>query len=717
MGKLGKNARKFAKKNLQSVFKKQRKLKSLFKKRAYKKAERGARNTEEEEQPTDLSNQRLPEVKEVELVHLDSLFDENDNDEVGYESESDGYLSEGSDYEHLAHDDHESVSEEKGNGSSLAIQNSEIHSELAEKKKKLKILKDKDPKFVKFLESYKKGKGKSRNNDASDDDEASDDNMHSDNEDDSRKKLSNAAINSLCDLAVKQNKLSALTILLNKYRAACHCGVEYDSIQEGKQFSVIVMFVLREVDGIFRAVLGISNSNHRKEAIMELKKSAKWVTLKPLIKSYLRSTLFLLNQVTDSEILAFTMIQIKHSIVFFVAFPSLLQRFIKIAVHMWATGKGDLSLHSSLVLQDIVSVFGDDYFKTCFVKLYKVFIGDCNFMDPALYEHRRFLTSSFAKLCSLDVVYSAEKALVSIQHLAKILSVGLQTKNTESLKKICSWQYVNSIDLWVTFVAANIEDYDLQPLLFMITQIIHGVANLFPGSRYLPLKLKCIQWLNDLSISSGIFIPVASFALDVLEYSVIGKEEGKLGEVFHVPSNLKLPKNWLKSRNFQQVCVSSAIEVLAAHFSQWSFRISFPELATIPLIRLKKFIETTHVENFRRVVKRFIDQVEQNIKFVQKKRDEVAYSPKDLQSADSFLQLEKTMSASFTQYYKSIIEKAGSRTVGKNQKNQSKAKKKQQPPNNIANVSVNANGVSEKRKAKSSLVDESKGKNLKKVKA
>lgn len=36
MGKLGKKARKFAKKNLQSVLKRRRKLKSLFKKKAAK---------------------------------------------------------------------------------------------------------------------------------------------------------------------------------------------------------------------------------------------------------------------------------------------------------------------------------------------------------------------------------------------------------------------------------------------------------------------------------------------------------------------------------------------------------------------------------------------------------------------------------------------------------------------------------------------------------
>lgn len=80
-----------------------------------------------------------------------------------------------------------------------------------------------------------------------------------------------------------------------------------------------------------------------------------------------------------------------------------------------------------------------------------------------------------------------------------------------------------------------------------------------------------------------------------------------IDSLFHI--SLQLPKNWLKSQNFQEQCISSVIELLAVHFSQWSFHISFPELATIPVMRLKKFNERSTMEGLKRVVKRFIDQV------------------------------------------------------------------------------------------------------------
>ena len=53
------------------------------------------------------------------------------------------------------------------------------------------------------------------------------------------------------------------------------------------------------------------------------------------------------------------------------------------------------------------------------------------------------------------------------------------------------------------------------------------------------------------------------------------------------------------------------IELLANHFAQWSFHISFPELATISIMRLKKFNERSTMEGLKRVVKRFIEQVKQ----------------------------------------------------------------------------------------------------------
>ncbi|XVE75337.1 hypothetical protein DITRI_Ditri12bG0086300 [Diplodiscus trichospermus] len=729
MGKLGKKARKFARKNLQSVLKRKRKLKSMFKKKASKRDEQvGAESLEEDQ--IGKSYGRDLEGENIEDAVIDAVFSD-ESDVVEDDSKSDGYLSEDLGCANLDENGRESkqdgedldengrksnqddVDVDNNSACDLLLQNREILIQLAEEKKKLERLQKKEPEFSKFLESYENGLEKLRDEEnCSDEDNTSDDGRQNPRKgivNLRKNKLTSSALNSLCQLVREQHSLSALTSLLNGYRAACHYGTEPSELdvnscsgfQDSRIFSKILVFMLQEADGIFRAMLGISCSSCKKETILELNNASKWKLIKPLIKSYLRSTLFLLNQVTDSEILAFSLVRLRASIIIFANFRPLLHRLIKIAVHLWVTGEGTLASHSFLVIKDVASVFSSDCFDSCLIKTYKAFVGHCKLVDAISSKHIQFLRNSFIELCSQDVQNSSRKATVCIEQLSKILQTGLRTKKKEALKRICSWQYTNCIDLWVSFISANIQDYDLQPLLYVIIQIINGMAVLFPGPRYLPLRLKCIQWLNNLSSASGVFIPVASFALDILEYKT-GKDNGKPGKIFNFSSSVKFPKYWLKSRNFQEKCVSSVIELLAMHFAQWSYHVTFPELVTIPLIRLRKFHETTTIESFRRLVKRFIDQVEQNIEFVQRKRDEVAFSPKDHQSVESFLQFEKSnANASFTQYYKSIMEKAASRNLVMDQRissllqNKSK-RKKPQLSNGTANAGANDEEVSEK---------------------
>lgn len=211
---------------------------------------------------------------------------------------------------------------------------------------------------------------------------------------------------------------------------------------------------------------------------------------------------------------------------------------MQIIVPLWATGDETLSTSSFLVLQDVVSVCGSTYFDTCFIKTYKAYIARCRTMETVDTKHIDFLRDSFVSLCSLDLEKSCNKALVSIQQLANILKHARQKEDKEAIKKIYSWQYVQCIDIWVFFVSANVNECDVQSLLYAMIQLINGVACLFPGPKYLPLRIRCIQWLNKLSSSCGTFIPVASLILDMVEYKV--NEGGKSRKSVKLASDLKV---------------------------------------------------------------------------------------------------------------------------------------------------------------------------------
>lgn len=149
------------------------------------------------------------------------------------------------------------------------------------------------------------------------------------------KVITNSLLDAWFKLLLEKHDMLAFRNLLNRYRASCHYGLE--DVQESasqrilnkRTFCKLLMFVLRESDGIFRKVLGVKTSC-KKETILEMKVSSKWITVKPLLKSYLRSTVCLLQQARDCQILEFTLSRLRSSIVFLAAFPSVLRKFIQV---------------------------------------------------------------------------------------------------------------------------------------------------------------------------------------------------------------------------------------------------------------------------------------------------------------------------------------------------------------------------------------------------
>ncbi|CAM8969637.1 unnamed protein product [Rhodiola kirilowii] len=723
MGKLGKNARKFAKKNLQSVHKRQRKVKAMVNKRFSSK--RGGTGAAD-----DFIDPKVPITRSFENegpveTSLDAIFNDQDSDLTEDASSSDGYLSEDSNCANITQIEFKESFPDSGDESELATQNKAIKLDLAKQKNKLDRLIKKDPAFSKFLESYNHDLS-SDDEMFSDEDEVNNDGMQPEVGGSSRvnsyKLLTKSIIDSWCESVMEHESLPALISLINGYRAACHHSVESDThggvsstqFQNSEAFGNLTMFMLREADGIFRKFLGISSSSFKKEAVLDLKHSSKWKDLKPLVKSYLRSTIFILNQFTDAETLAFSLSRLRASLILLAPFPSLLRKLLKIVVQLWATMGEPISLCAFHIIRDVSIIFNADYFDVCVVKTYKAYVARSGVLDPASLNHIQFLKDSVLELCSLDLQKSSSKALLSVRLLAMMLKQGLCEKKKEAVEKICTWEYVFCIELWVKFISAHILDSDLQALLHSMIQIINGIAYLFTGPRYIPLRLKCVQWLNDLSSASRIFIPVASFALDVLEYAS-GQAATKHQDGFDVSTTINLPRQWIKSRSFQQECVSSAIELLCAHFTQWSYHISFPELATIPLIRLRKFNDSTTDVGFKRTIQRFIDQVEQNVDFVQKRRDDVAFSPKDFQSVDTFLQLEKSSSITpFSQYYKSIIANAAARKLASQEKNSCPAETKTKKRKEHTKIETNSKDEKEKASRPANGSIQSRPKNNKK---
>ncbi|VAI12401.1 unnamed protein product [Triticum turgidum subsp. durum] len=669
--KLGKKARKFAHKHLQGGAKRSRKLRSQFNRRTRKDGKgREDDNRLDGDGGSEETRRNDPTMNmndDVATLANCLEFPEDENELDGDLSDSDGYLSEDLECVYYSDSDDDNVMKECIVQDDLDEQNNEMRLAVKKQKKKLKKLLDKDPKFANFLEKWQlELVNYESNSDEQDEMDSVDNGVNSGDKDPpSDKILTSKTISEWCQLVLDEPKAPALRNLLNAFRDACQFGLNSNSLsmqrlQSTEVFYQIISFVLSKADNIFRALLEISDDDKGK--LMNQRNGKKWQDIEPLIKSYLRNSLDLISQLTDNQILTYVLTRLRTSAVYFSAYPSTSRRLLKILIRLWASGDQNLSLSSFLMIREVVSLL-PDCLDFCLTKTYNAYLSSSKIVDNRNIENIDFILNCLVELYSLDIQKAGERAVISVGQLSAILRQASKTKGKEDLLKIDNWQYINCINLWVRFICVNYKDcHNLHLLFSSVVQIIRGVAHLLPGMRYLPLRLKLAHMLNELSNCSQMFFPVPSLIFGSLEFREIPpKEQTEKGKT-HFSSLLKVPRNMLKSRDFQEQCVLSAIEVLSAHFFQWSYHVSFPEVATIPLILLKRLQEQTTIESLRRPLKRMIDQVSENRDFVQRKREVVSFSPNDASSVESFLQEEEMNGdASFTQFYASVAKSRQSR--------------------------------------------------------
>ncbi|XP_020248339.1 nucleolar complex protein 2 homolog isoform X2 [Asparagus officinalis] len=547
----------------------------------------------------------------------------------------------------------------------------------------LQRLQEKDPEFYQYLKDHDKELLEFNDEDIDEDEETD---FEADEETqpavESQKKpekaVTTAMVDSWCKAIKEERKLGAIRSLLRAFRLACHCGDDSDvtspkfSIVSSNVFNKIMVFVLNEMDGILRGLLGAPNTGGKKETIMDLTTTKTWAKHGTLMRIYLSNTLHILTEMTDEQMISFTLKRVKASGVFLAAFPTLLRKYIKVALHSWGTGRGALPIVSFLFLRDLCVRLGSDCLDTCLKGMYKAYVMNCKLsksVSRSKQQHIHFLGNCVTELYGVDVPSAYQHAFVFIRQLAVILRGALTVRGDKVVKekkdkkqrdgskssrkqldkayqKVYDWQFISCLELWTGVICAYNSEAEFGPLAYPLAQIISGVASLVPTARYIPLRLRCMKMLNRLAGATGTYIPVSSHLLDMLEMKELHKRStGGVGKAVNLLSVKQVDKTTLKTRAFQEECTYYLVEELAEHLAQWSYSPAFFELSFIPLVRLRSFCKSTDVDRSRREIKELIRQVEANSEFTNSKRATADISP-DLIAIESFLKAEKETGSS-----------------------------------------------------------------------
>ncbi|KAG8635082.1 hypothetical protein MANES_17G118000v8 [Manihot esculenta] len=476
-------------------------------------------------------------------------------------------------------------------------------------------------------------------------------------------------VDSWCNSVRENGKIGSVRSLMKAFRIACHYGDDGGddssmkfTIMSSGVFNKIMSFTLSEMDGILRNLLGLPTSGGKKETINNLMTTRKWKNYNHLVKSYLGNALHVLNQMTDADMISFTIRRLKYSAVLLAAFPNLLRKYIKVVLHFWGTGGGALPVVCFLFLRDLCIRIGSDCIDECFKGIYKAYVLNCQFINAAKLQHIQFLRNCVVELLGVDLPSAYQHAFVFIRQLVMILRDAITMKTKESFRKVYEWKFINCLELWTGAICAYSSEVDFRPLAYPLTQIISGVARLVPTARYFPLRLRCVRMLNRIAASAGTFIPVSTLLLDMLEMKELNRRPtGGVGKAVDLRTVLKVSKPTLKTRAYQEACVFSVIEELAEHLAQWSYSVAFFELSFVPAVRLRNFCKSTKIERFRKEIRQLLCQVEANSKFTNEKRILINFLPND-PAATAFLEDEKKSGASpLSRYAATLRQRAQQR--------------------------------------------------------
>ncbi|KAI3438608.1 hypothetical protein D9Q98_001031 [Chlorella vulgaris] len=594
--------------------------------------------------------------------------------------------------EHSSEDESEEGSEQPDvEGEGEGEGKSTLKTEMAAHKAQLEALKQQDPEFYAYLQSTDQellnfGKDSDEDLDSEEEGEGGDgDPMASDDEQHAgvsgtaaagkqqqRSGITLHMVEGWCQAGRDKASMGAVRNIMKAYRVACHYGDSEEKVEEGMQiassavYNKLMLFVLREIDGIFRRMLleGASAKQQQQPLVAAgLTKLPRWKKVDPLLKSYLGNTLHLLGALTDGAMQTFILRRLRASAMLLAPYDKLQRRLLKAALGLFGSAENAPRVQAILLVRQMALELPQPALDNCLKGVYRAFSTNAKFVNAASVPQINFMAAAVVEMYGINTAASYQHAFSFIRQLAVLLRSALTNKSKEAYREVYCWQTINCLELWAKLLAAKADEAELRPLIYPVTQLLLGVARLVPAPAYFPLRLRCSRALNRLGEATGTFIPVAPVLLEMLQWSDLRKvPKPGSGQQPDVLLQLRVTKVNMRSTQYQEEIINQVMELLAEHLACWGCHISFPELSFLTVSQLRKFIKNTPVERFRKSAKQLVDTVEKNVAFVGRARDQVDFSPKDLAQVAMFLAKENAAKqAPIQQLATSLLDRARQR--------------------------------------------------------
>jgi nucleolar complex protein 2 len=388
-----------------------------------------------------------------------------------------------------------------------------------------------------------------------------------------------------------------------------------------------------------------------------------------MLKSHVTSVHHLLDSLSDAATLRLTLTSILPLLPYVLSFKPVVRNLIKSVVVIWssATSNEATRIAAFLVLRRLV-VIGDAGLREATLKsVYQGLVRGSRNTTTHTLAGVNLMKNSAAELWGLDATIGYTTGFTFIRQLAMHLRTTITNPTADSYKTIYNWQYVHSLDFWSRVLSehcASLKEAEtgkespLRPLIYPTVQVTVGAMRLIPTSQYFPLRFQLIRSLLRLSRATTSYIPLGPALYEVLQSNEMRKppKQSTLRPL-DFKTNIRAPKQYLKTRVYQDGLGEQLCELLSEFFVLWCRNIAFPELSLPVIVMIKRWLKDAQSERngnrnhkVNSALKLVLQKIESNVRFVEEKRAKVDFAPNNRAGVEGFLkeiEWEKTPLGAF----------------------------------------------------------------------
>ena len=561
-------------------------------------------------------------------------------------------------------------------------------------KKEMAKMKEQDPDFYNYLKENEQSLlefGEESESD-SEDDEDEDINEGTTSQEEAKtsatKKpvenilLTAAVLKSLEQGVFKSHGIKAIKKLVGAYRTACHMadsseeskrprpgesGVQY-VIDSPRIFDSLMVMCLDRLAGEFRFQLfGKDSSDDPEDSDdtpqndkpinpKKIEKAANWSEMKTILQSFFRSTLHLMDQSKEAELLTFVLKALAKYIPLLSTFPRLAEAMLKTLTALWSAPLDStedyqvVRLNSFLRIRQLALTQPFPFIENVLKKTYLAYSRRARFSGTGLTTSLPTLTfmgNCLVELYSLDYHSSYQHAFVYIRQLALYLRAALQKKTEESFQQVYCWQYINCLKLWTAVLAnaASQPDGDsMRSLIYPLVEIINGACRHMPAPvRHMPYRLHCVRFLQQLAAASGTFIPTSWILLECLackewKQKPMKTKSSTTTRGIQMNIMLKFPKDdILRTHDQLEAAMNELVVLLEREVDLYRYSPGFPEFSIRIRECLKRFASETRNSRWRAFMRGAMETINEHSRFAMQARSKLEEAPKDIKQLECLL--------------------------------------------------------------------------------